>query len=124
MMAAQPGNPAFVSVFHRPMIARPARACSMRARRPAAVTGPPAGTARTVLGPANLAAVRAEPCRNRHNVLFNDEDLAARELDLFRDAGGTTVVDLTLPDIGRDLAGLARIARRTGLHIVAGCGYY
>ena len=77
-----------------------------------------------MLGPANLAAVRSEPCRNRHNVLFNDEDLAARELDLFRDAGGTTVVDLTLPDVGRDLAGLARIARRTGLHIVAGCGYY
>lgn len=88
------------------------------------MTGPPAGTARTVLGPANLAAVRAEPCRNRHNVLFNDQDLAARELDLFRDAGRTTVVDLTLPDIGRDLPGLARIARRTGLHIVAGCGYY
>ena len=76
------------------------------------------------LGPAILAAVRAEPYRNRHNVLFDDEDLAVRELIPFRDAGGSTVVDQTLPDIGRDLAGLARIARRTGLHIVAGCGYY
>jgi phosphotriesterase-related protein len=132
---------------------------------PGAVTGPPPGSARTVLGPvlagqlgvtlphehllstlevyleeprsaadarlldeplgpANLAAVRAEPYRNRHNLLFDDEDLAARELGLFRDAGGGTVVELTLPDIGRDLAGLARLARRTGLHVVAGCGYY
>lgn len=72
----------------------------------------------------NLAAVRAAPYRNRQNTLFDDEDLATRELILFRDAGGATVVDQTLPDIGRDLAGLARLARRTGLHIVAGCGYY
>ena len=76
------------------------------------------------LSEANLAAVRAAPYRNRQNTLFDDEDLAVRELVLFRDAGGSTVVDQTLPDIGRDLAGLARIARRTGLHIVAGCGYY
>ena len=76
------------------------------------------------LGEANLAAVRAEPYRNRENLLFDDEDLAVRELILCRDAGGFTVVDQALPDIGRDLAGLARISRRTGLHIVAGCGYY
>ena len=73
---------------------------------------------------ANLPAVRAEPYRNRENLLFDDEDLAARELILFRDAGGSTVVDQTLPDIGRDLVGLARLARRTGLRIIAGCGYY
>jgi phosphotriesterase-related protein len=76
------------------------------------------------LAAANLPAVRAEPYRNRQNTLLNDEDLAARELVLFRDAGGSAVVDQTLPDIGRDLAGLARLARRTGLHIVAGCGFY
>lgn len=73
---------------------------------------------------ANLPVVRAEPYRNRENTRFDDEDLAVRELMLFRDAGGSTIVDQTLPDIGRDLAGLARISRRTGLHIVAGCGYY
>ena len=76
------------------------------------------------LSEANLAAVRAAPYRNRQNTLFDDEDLAVRELLLFRDAGGSTIVDQTLPDIGRDLAGLARLARRTDLHIVAGCGYY
>lgn len=76
------------------------------------------------LGAADLAAVRAEPYRNRQHVILDDEDLAARELLRFRDAGGSTVVDQTLPDIGRDLAGLARLARRTGLHVIAGCGYY
>jgi phosphotriesterase-related protein len=76
------------------------------------------------LSAANLATVRAAPYRNRQNTLFDDENLAVRELILFRDAGGSTIVDQTLPDIGRDLEGLARIARRTGLHIIAGCGYY
>jgi len=76
------------------------------------------------LGESNLAAVRAGPYRNRENTLFDDEDLAVRELILFRAAGGSTVVEQTLPDIGRDLEGLARVARRTGLHIVAGCGFY
>ena len=61
---------------------------------------------------ANLPAVRTEPYRNRENLLFDNEDLAVRELILFRDAGGSTVVDQTLPDIGRDLAGLVRISRR------------
>ena len=73
---------------------------------------------------ANLAAVRAGPYRNREDTLFDDEDLAVCELLLFRGAGGSTVVDQTLPDIGRDLEGLTHLARRTGLHIVAGCGYY
>jgi len=73
---------------------------------------------------ANLPTVRAEPYRNRENTRVDDEDLAVRELILFRDAGGSTVADQTLPDIGRDLAGLARVARRTGLHFVAGCGSY
>ena len=73
---------------------------------------------------ANPPAVRAEPYRDRENVLVDAEDLAVRELILFRDAGASTVVDQTLPDSGRDLAGLARLARRTGLHIIAGCGFY
>jgi phosphotriesterase-related protein len=73
---------------------------------------------------ANLPAVRTEPYRSRENLRFDNEELAVRELLLFRDAGGSTVVDQTLPDIGRDLAGLVRISRRSGLHIVAGCGFY
>ncbi len=48
---------------------------------------------------ANLPAVRGELHGNRENLLFDDEDLAVRELKLFREAGGSTVVDQTLPDI-------------------------
>lgn len=56
--------------------------------------------------------------------LTADEELIAEELGRFRDAGGSCVVDLTLPGIGRDPAWLRRVARRTGLHVVMGTGWY
>jgi phosphotriesterase-related protein len=42
----------------------------------------------------------------------------------FRKLGGGTVVDLTLPDIGRDPSALLALSKITGLNIVAGCGHY
>jgi predicted metal-dependent phosphotriesterase family hydrolase len=56
--------------------------------------------------------------------LLNDEHLARRELGLYRAAGGTTLVDLTLDEIGRDAAALRRMAEATGVTIVMGCGHY
>ena len=46
------------------------------------------------------------------------------ELRLYAAAGGRAVVDQTLDELGRDRAALARVARATGLHVVAGCGHY
>jgi phosphotriesterase-related protein len=56
--------------------------------------------------------------------LTADEELLVEELGRFRAAGGTCLADLTLPGIGRDPAWLRRIARRTGLHVVMGTGWY
>jgi predicted metal-dependent phosphotriesterase family hydrolase len=56
--------------------------------------------------------------------LLNDEHLARKELDLFRAVGGTTLVDLTLDEIGRDPEALRRVAEATGVTIVMGCGHY
>ena len=56
--------------------------------------------------------------------LTRDEPLITAELVRFRDAGGTALVDLTLPGVGRDPAWLVRLARATGLHLVMGCGWY
>jgi predicted metal-dependent phosphotriesterase family hydrolase len=56
--------------------------------------------------------------------LVNDWELSAAELDLYGRAGGGTLVELTTPDIGRDPAGLVRIAERTGVKIVMGTGRY
>jgi len=56
--------------------------------------------------------------------LLNDEHLARQELESLREAGGQTLVDLTLDEIGRDPAGLRRVAEATGITIIMGCGHY
>jgi predicted metal-dependent phosphotriesterase family hydrolase len=56
-------------------------------------------------------------------ILF-DVDVMVDELMHFRNAGGTTLVDTTLPAIKRDPDGLRSISERTGVQIVMGCGWY
>jgi predicted metal-dependent phosphotriesterase family hydrolase len=56
--------------------------------------------------------------------LTPDELALAEELRDFRRRGGSTIVDLTLPGIGRDPERLRRLASRTGVQIVMGCGWY
>jgi phosphotriesterase-related protein len=60
----------------------------------------------------------------RGNGLLNDEHLACQELRALRAAGGSTLVDLTLDEIGRDPAALRRVSEATGISIVMGCGHY
>lgn len=90
----------------------------------------------TVLGPVDAADLgitlthehllldlfkRFQPHRE---FLLNDAELAARELQLFADAGGRTIVELTTPDLGRDPVGLVQIARQTGVNVVMCTGRY
>jgi len=56
--------------------------------------------------------------------LTRDEPVILEELAAFRAAGGSGLVDLTAPGVGRDPEWLAGIARGSGLHIVMGCGWY
>ncbi len=56
--------------------------------------------------------------------LTRDAPVITAELAALRDAGGSTLVDLTLLGVGRDAAWLVRLAHATGLHIVMGCGWY
>ncbi len=56
--------------------------------------------------------------------LTRDEPLIRDELERYRAAGGRSLVDLTLPGVGRDPTWLAGLAEATGLHIVMGCGWY
>lgn len=69
-------------------------------------------------------ALRRDPFAVRDNLRLDDDALAAAEIALFRRAGGRTVVDLTLPDIGRDPARLRRLSAGTGTQIIMGCGHY
>ncbi|MDE2857200.1 MAG: phosphotriesterase-related protein [Chloroflexota bacterium] len=60
----------------------------------------------------------------RLNELLNDEALAVEELAALRKAGGTALVEVTTPDMGRDPEALCRIAEKTELHIIMGTGWY
>ncbi len=60
----------------------------------------------------------------RLNELLNDEALAVEELAALRKAGGTALVEVTTPDMGRDPEALCRVAEKTELHIIMGTGWY
>jgi phosphotriesterase-related protein len=72
----------------------------------------------------NVFEIRHHWCRHPGNHVLADREIAIDELARFRDAGGSALVELTCEGIAPDRAGLADIARRTGLHIVAGSGPY
>lgn len=91
----------------------------------------------TVLGPVDPAtlgftlphehtaiALWQIPNRWDYWELTRDEAIMTAELARFRDAGGSTLVDLTLAGVGRDPAWLAGLAQVTGLNLVMGCGWY
>jgi predicted metal-dependent phosphotriesterase family hydrolase len=56
--------------------------------------------------------------------LTPDDTLLIPELAAYRAGGGGTLVDLTLPGVGRDPLRLRRYAEASGLHIVMGTGWY
>ena len=45
-------------------------------------------------------------------------------MEAFKSAGGSTIVDVGVPAIGRDPHSLAKLSQETGVHIVMGCGWY
>lgn len=73
---------------------------------------------------SNLHWVLMNGMRSRDNLVLGDRDLAVLEANLFRQAGGGTIVDVTTRDLGRDPEALRDISRRTGLHVVMATGYY
>ena len=73
---------------------------------------------------ANVHLVADNPYALRDNLLLDDVDLAVQEVGLFQRAGGTTIVDCTCRGIGPQPRQLKRVSERTGVNIVAGCGYY
>lgn len=59
-----------------------------------------------------------------YQMVIDDEDVMAREIQEFTSRGGRTICDVTLDEIGRDPRRLARFSKRVGIHILMGCGWY
>lgn len=53
-----------------------------------------------------------------------DTDLMAEELRYFREAGGSTVCDVTPVGVGRDPSALRELSRSSSVNIISGLGLY
>lgn len=72
----------------------------------------------------NLWRIKGDPYALEDNALLDDKEQAVAEMAAYRAAGGRSVVDVTLRSIGRDPLALREISRRSGVHVVMGCGQY
>jgi predicted metal-dependent phosphotriesterase family hydrolase len=59
-----------------------------------------------------------------YGYVIDDEDLVVEELLAFTRAGGRTICDVTVDEIGRNPGALARISEAAGIHVVMGAGWY
>ncbi len=59
-----------------------------------------------------------------YQMVIDDEDLMVEEIRQFTRHGGRTICDPTVDEIGRDPLRLARFARRAGVQVLMGCGWY
>ena len=62
--------------------------------------------------------------QSRTNLYHDDAALAATEVERFLRTGGAAILDLTTIGLGPDPGALIDIAAATGVHVVAGSGYY
>lgn len=59
-----------------------------------------------------------------YDIVFEDVDTMVRELNAFKDKGGSSMVEVTTEEIGRGPEALQEISRLSGVNIVMGCGWY
>jgi phosphotriesterase-related protein len=72
----------------------------------------------------HLHLLRHNVAQLRDNCFQRDIDVAEAEVLLFKEHGGQTIVEVSSGGLAPDYPGLAEVARRTGLHVVASTGYY
>uniref|UniRef100_A0A023GF05 Putative phosphotriesterase-related protein n=1 Tax=Amblyomma triste TaxID=251400 RepID=A0A023GF05_AMBTT len=75
----------------------------------------------------NLWWIRQFPYSHPENLRFHGADVEAaveQEMRFLRANGGGAVVDNTCRGMGRNMALMRRVAKDTGLHVIAGTGYY
>lgn len=73
----------------------------------------------------NLFWLKQNPYSNRENLLLCQEtDAVKEELLHYKAAGGGTIVENTTTGIQRDMKTLKQLSKETGIHVIAGAGFY
>jgi phosphotriesterase-related protein len=73
---------------------------------------------------ATRGLLQVDPYVSRTNLVLDDPDVTVAELIPYRQLGGGSLVDLTTTGIKPQPASLRRVSEQSGVHVVAGCGYY
>lgn len=76
------------------------------------------------MGPALMGYLRWNALSVPENLMLTDVDVAVAELVDAKAAGAGAVLELTLGGMGRRLDLLQEISRRSGVHVLAGGGFY
>ncbi len=71
-----------------------------------------------------LGILNRDPYALKDNLRMNDYETQKKEILRFKNAGGATIVDATMPGIGRDPLMLKKISESTGINVVMGTGFY
>lgn len=71
-----------------------------------------------------LGYIRYYSLPNADNFKLQDIDAAIEELNLYKQHGGNSIVEVSSVGLSRDPSGLAKVSRETGLNIVMGCSFY
>ena len=84
---------------------------------------------KTVMGPPTLETlgwVRQNPYSHIFNLCLGEDPFedVVKELYMFKNEGGSTVVECTTIGMMQDIEYLKNISMATGLNIIAGTGYY
>ncbi|OZF37393.1 aryldialkylphosphatase [Rhodococcus sp. 14-2483-1-2] len=76
------------------------------------------------ISPRDAWLLHDNPYHSADNCRIDDATAVLADLKTFADHGGTTVVDLTPPGIGRRPETLERYSRESGVRVVMGSGWY
>jgi phosphotriesterase-related protein len=68
--------------------------------------------------------INYRPAEHLGNHRLTLREVATQEMRALKQAGGDMIVDMTTGGIAPDPAGLAELARASGMHIVLGAGFY
>ena len=76
------------------------------------------------IGPGAQMHLRWNGLHTPENLRLHDPQVAVAEMGAVRAAGGGAIVDLTVTGMGRRVADLVEVSRRSGVAIAIGCGFY
>ena len=73
----------------------------------------------------NLNWLRHNLYKSKVNVsMYNEQEAVITDLQIFKKAGGATIVENTVIGINRDIAKMVNISKSSGVHLVCGTGYF